>query len=382
MRVLYIAHDIRSRVGGIQRFNQRVLRCLSDIQAAGEIRCSVVALRDGSFDVGEGHGAIHVRGFHGSKLKAMSGTISRVLCGGFDLLLLDHVILSPVAALSKLRMPRSSCMMFVHGIEVWDDPAYRRATRLEKLCTRRFVDRIGSVSEFTAGRMQKAFAMPRERFAILPNAIDVPESSDGQVTAARRCANRIITVARLDEWEKGVGQVIRAMPLVRARIAGAEYVVVGSGMIRAELEKLAGECGVTPSVRFAGRVSDEELSRLYASSAVFAMPSSKEGFGIVYLEAWRYGLPVVAGNRDASPEVVDDAVNGLIVDPTSPEAIAQALVRLLEDPGYAKQLGAAGDEKLRRKYSHACFHARLRRMLLGGAASCAEEERAPAAGHP
>jgi glycosyltransferase involved in cell wall biosynthesis len=213
--------------------------------------------------------------------------------------------------------------------------------------------------------MQKAFAIPPDRFQLLPNAVDMDVASDVQPAAEPGRGSRIITVARLNEWGKGVGQVIGAMPLILANIPDAEYVIVGDGAIRGELEKLAREYGVESRVRFAGRVSDEELGRLYRGSAVFAMPSIKEGFGIVYLEAWKHRLPVVAGNRDASPEVVDDGVNGLVVDPGSHEQIARAITHLLVDQEYARQLGQNGYEKLRAEYSHEAFHARLQRILLG-----------------
>ena len=67
--------------------------------------------------------------------------------------------------------------------------------------------------------------------------------------------------------------------------------IVGDGVLRPGLESLAAQIGVERSVRFLGRLADEDLKNAYARASVFAMPSSKEGFGIVYLEAWQFGLP-------------------------------------------------------------------------------------------
>jgi glycosyltransferase involved in cell wall biosynthesis len=93
------------------------------------------------------------------------------------------------------------------------------------------------------------------------------------------------------------------------------------------------------------------------------MPSLKEGFGIVYLEAWRHGMPVLAGDRDAGREVVEHGVDGVVVDPTSEHAIADGIVRLLSDRDAAARMGEAGRRKLHREYSHQRFAARFEEAL-------------------
>jgi phosphatidylinositol alpha-1,6-mannosyltransferase len=122
--------------------------------------------------------------------------------------------------------------------------------------------------------------------------------------------------------------------------------------------------GVSGRVRFHGRLSDSELERMYQSADVFILPSKGEGFGIVYLEAWKHGLPVIAGNQDAGAEVVTHGHNGLCVDPDSPEQIAAGLIELLSAPQRAAEMGEAGRRTVSEKYSHEAFRARLAAILL------------------
>jgi phosphatidylinositol alpha-1,6-mannosyltransferase len=131
-------------------------------------------------------------------------------------------------------------------------------------------------------------------------------------------------------------------------------VVIGDGPLRGELETLARSHGVEDSVRFLGSVSDEERDSWLARADLLAMPSrlpgdgqAGEGFGIAYLEAGAHGKPVVAGNVGGALDAVLDERTGLLVDPTDPRAVAEAIVRLLRDTQLALRLGTAGAARAR-----------------------------------
>src|SRR5262249_57554726 len=131
---------------------------------------------------------------------------------------------------------------------------------------------------------------------------------------------------------KGVDYVIRALPLLLGRFPNLVYHVIGDGDDRPRLERLAVEHGVQAAVRFAGILPDADLLRHYAGATIYVMPSRGEGFGFVFLEAMAQGTPAIGGNVDATPEVIVDGVTGYLIDPTSPDAIAAAVARLLDDP--------------------------------------------------
>ena len=127
--------------------------------------------------------------------------------------------------------------------------------------------------------------------------------------------------------------------------------------------------GIETSVIFAGAVDDAELTRLYQSAAVFALPARittspprGEGFGIVFLEAAASGLPVVAGDAGPSPEVVDESM-GVLVDPRDASDVADAIVRLLADDDLRRKMGEAGREHVRECYSYEIFRARIASLL-------------------
>jgi phosphatidylinositol alpha-1,6-mannosyltransferase len=126
------------------------------------------------------------------------------------------------------------------------------------------------------------------------------------------------------------------------------------------LQCLARESGLEGAVRFLGGVTNAELGRLYRSAGVFAMPSRQEGFGLVYAEALWHGLPCIGSTRDAARDVVSDGRTGLLVPYAAPEALADAIVRILSDASLAARLGEAGAEDARRRFTYE----RFRRDLL------------------
>lgn len=166
-----------------------------------------------------------------------------------------------------------------------------------------------------------------------------------------RSRKLVRTSSSLADRYKGFDVMLRALPLVRAQLPAARWVVIGDGPLRGELERTVRAWGLNDSVVFCGHISDEELDEWFASSHVFAMPSrlpadgGGEGYGLVYLEAAARGLPCVAGNAGAVAEAVIHGETGLLVNPTDHVEMAGALVALLDDADRATALGAAGRER-------------------------------------
>jgi phosphatidylinositol alpha-1,6-mannosyltransferase len=181
----------------------------------------------------------------------------------------------------------------------------------------------------------------------IPPGVDRPERSD-QPKEARPT---VISVARLDDRYKGHDVLIRAMPLVRAKIAGAQLRIVGDGSLRRYYENLACSVGLDDGIAFLGSVDEATRNRLLERSHLFAMVSrlaangGGEGFGIVYLEAGIRGVPTVAGNVGGALDAVVNGETGLLVDPLNHVAVAQAITRLLNDADEAERMGRAAAQR-------------------------------------
>jgi phosphatidylinositol alpha-1,6-mannosyltransferase len=126
--------------------------------------------------------------------------------------------------------------------------------------------------------------------------------------------------------------VIRVLPHIFREHPEAIYLVVGDGDDRSRLQALAVECGVADKVTFVGRVEADELPDYYRLADVFVMPSTGEGFGIVFLEAMACGVPVIGGNKDGSIDPLADGAAGTAIDPDNSAALASAICSALRSP--------------------------------------------------
>jgi glycosyltransferase involved in cell wall biosynthesis len=138
------------------------------------------------------------------------------------------------------------------------------------------------------------------------------------------------------------------------------------------LKRLATELRVSQHINFRGFVSDSELRAAYAACDVFVLPSAKEGFCLVYLEAMAECKPVVAANAGGVPDVVVDGETGVLIPPGDVGALTEALLTLLDNPEMQRQLGAAGAARVQTHFSFEQFVQRLGRALAlpSGGGSC------------
>lgn len=378
-RIVHVVHERIGAVGGIQRFDLRVLRSLSALANERGYGFEVLALNGVAPGVVLPEG-IRVVTADGSRARLLRLLLARHWSGRLDLVFVAHLRLQKAIWPARLLFFRSRYLLFVHGIEAWSAGRTRRNRFAARAIVKFCVDDIVSVSRFTAQKVRDAFALKRHRVHLLPNALDLPPAA-ANVPAARPAAGRheILTVARMDPHDlpKGIPAALRAIALLVPEFPQLRYRIVGDGALRADHEALAASLGLTPHVEFLGRVPEHALETLYDDADVFLLPSSKEGFGIVFLEAWRHALPVVCGNVDASAEVVTDGVDGFTVDPHDPEAIARALRRLLDDRALRQALGQRGRDKVAREYSGAAFAERLRRIVTSEPAMLATMDSLP-----
>jgi phosphatidylinositol alpha-1,6-mannosyltransferase len=251
-----------------------------------------------------------------------------------------HVVTGP-AAISLGRILRRPVVQYVHAKELLRHQMFVRTIL-------RAADAVVAVSSYSQGLVEQV-AGRRCTIRVVHPGVDSPP--DPPAPAMSRPS--VAVVSRLADRYKGHDVLLRAFALVLKRVPDAELHIVGDGPLRPDLERLAAAVGVNGATTFHGRLSDGERDALLRASSVFAMPSrteangAGEGFGIAYVEAGAFGLPVVAGNAGGAVDAVVDGQTGLLVDPTDPTAVASALSALLDDTGRARLMGHAGWERSR-----------------------------------
>jgi glycosyltransferase involved in cell wall biosynthesis len=149
-------------------------------------------------------------------------------------------------------------------------------------------------------------------------------------------------------WKKGIRHLIEATPYILESAPDAHVVIAGDGPLRAELEANADALGVRDRVLFLGSRAD--TIELMAAFDVFVLPSVVEGMSNALLEAMAVGRPVVVTDVGGNPEVVVDGETGLVVPPADPHQLAASIVKLLEAPELAAEMGAAGRRRVLEHY--------------------------------
>jgi len=267
----------------------------------------------------------------------------------------------PALALRVARAARSADLVHTHLVhgDVYgavgarrlvstkhnDDPFRTGPFRfVERALTRR-AGRVVAITHALARFLVERVGLPPGKVTTIHYGLDDLPVAWGENPPAPvpEDARVLLAVCRL-EPQKGVDVAIRALPRVRERHPSAELVVLGEGPERAALEQLARDLDVP--VHLLGRVPD--VAAWLGRADVLVHPARWEGFGLALLEAMLAELPVVATKVSSIPEIVADGETGLLVPPDEPEALADALARVLADPG---TLGTAGRERARGEFS-------------------------------
>jgi phosphatidylinositol alpha-mannosyltransferase len=200
------------------------------------------------------------------------------------------------------------------------------------------IDAAIAVSDAAASFVRRVVRVPLE---IVPNGVDVQAFSDrGRPVEGLPAGPKILWVNRLDP-QKGFEIMLRVFEQLASDIGEVHLLVAGDGRDRVLLRSLSGD--LRSRILRLGTVPHEALPRYHAAADVFVSPATgQESFGIVLVEAMAAGVPVVASDIEGYREVVRDGVDGLLVPPNDPNALAAAIRRVLSEPELAAALKAAG----------------------------------------
>lgn len=208
-----------------------------------------------------------------------------------------------------------------------------------------------------------AEAVPPSRIVVIPNGIDVSRYP----AALARTPRRVVTTVANLRAEKGHDVLIAAVALVARGRPDAIFQIVGAGPMREALERQAREARVESMVRFLGH--REDVPQVLDSSDVFVLPSRSEAFPNGVIEAMAAGLPVVASDVGGIPELITHEQNGLLVPPGDPQALASAILRVINTPAEAATLAAAARETIEGNYSFDRMVGEFEALYAGEAAS-------------
>jgi phosphatidylinositol alpha-1,6-mannosyltransferase len=326
MRLLALLTDAFGAGGGIARYNQALLAACSQSAAVRE----VVALPRFASPSSVVPAKVRQLPPSGSRATWSARAVAVAARGGYDTVFCGHLNALPLASMIAASLC-ARLWVQVHGIEAW----HARGRVYHRGLAR--ADLVTSVSRHTRQKLLEWASLPPHRVRVLPNtfapAYARQPAADVVIPAQNRGERRIIlTVGRLSASEayKGHDRIIAAMPAILARVPKAAYWIVGSGDDQGRLRQLAQEAHVADRVVFAGHVADHDLPGYFASAHAFAMPSTGEGFGIVFLEAAASGLPVIGGSRDGSVDALADGRIGRLIDPASQDQLVAAVVEALE----------------------------------------------------
>jgi len=221
-----------------------------------------------------------------------------------------------------------------HGVEAWNiqRPALQKALQN--------ANRILAVSSYTRDRLLQEQQLDPEKVLLLPNTFDsdrfhiAPKPLYLLKRYGLSPAQKIIlTVGRLVDSQKqykGYDRLLQALPIIIKQIPNLHYLIVGKGDDRARVERIIHSLNLQSRVTLTGFIPDNELCDHYNLCDVFAMPSKREGFGIVYLEALACGKPSLGGNQDGAIDALCNGELGALVDPDNIEEIAQTLIQILQ----------------------------------------------------
>lgn len=311
--------------GGIQHYSACFVQALRELYPQAKLR--VFSKND---VVSNSETAIHAfgkwRGKSHTLVFAVAG-LAWALWERPDFIVTTHPhFMKALSWLSRLGIP---CLTAAHGIEVWGqlDGNFGKALRA--------ATGVLPVSRFTSEVIARQAGIVQDRLCVVPDTFR--ESAFWPADKAAYLMERyglqaqqpiLLTVGRLSASEryKGQDQVLLSLPSLISALPDLRYIIGGRGDDESRLRGLVDELGLRQHVIFTGFIPENELADHYRLADLYVMPSTGEGFGIVYLESLACGRPCVVGDRDASPEAIDGGRLGFVVPPRDPQRIAEAIL--------------------------------------------------------
>ena len=323
-----------SFTGGIEKFNRSFLKALHELSVDDLIDADAFSSYDHQPDE-KYFPRLRFKGFYGNRGFFVLYAIIKAL--RYNTVIIGHINLSLIGYIIKKIKPSVRIILITHGIEVWREQTGSK----KKLLL--LADNIVSVSNFTKQQLlQYNLGLDEQKIKIFPNTIDPYFKLPTLFTKPNYLLNRynipankkvLLTVTRMaySEKYKGYDDVIEALSLLKNNRNDFVYLICGKAESQEQerIEAIINQHQMWDCVKLIGYVNDNELNDHYLLSDVFIMPSKKEGFGIVFIEALACGRPVIAGNKDGSIDALQNGKLGRLVDPDNINELEKAIADTL-----------------------------------------------------
>lgn len=368
-------------VGGVQEAGRLTAAALLDIVRDSANQTTFLTLNDtpGAHVVDVSGRTVSLRGYGRAKARFVLSGINRARSlqkNSIGVVIAGHPHLALPAVLIRRFAPKLKLVVMAHGIEAWNPLSGSRRRALLQ------ADAVLAPSRFTARKLNEVQGVSPEKIHVLPWPMSTAflrfadEPADLPIPHGFPSGKIILTVGRwaASERYKGVDELIRAVAKLRPGNPDLQLVAVGDGDDLQRLIDLATSLGVSDCVHFFPGLSRKQIAGCYSRSDIFALPSTGEGFGLVFLEAMAFAKSVVGVAIGGTTDVVEDGVNGLLVPPHDVQRLSGALSQLLQDEPLRMQLGQAGAEIVPEKYSFESFRENLQ-QIVGECISAGTERR-------
>jgi len=368
LNILFLNLTAFSRIGGIEKFNKCLMLALRKMEEADFCRCSSYSLYDDFVDERYFKKETYL-GFKGNKIKFIVNSL--LSFRKFNVIIIGHIHLAVLLLwIKSFSRSTKKIVVVVHGVEV-----ARKLSKVQAWAIKR-ADKIIAVSSYTRSLILKNSSAAAETIAILPNTVDPYFSQQALLPTTLNLRNRyslekddfvLFTLARLSSKEqyKGYDKVIAAMAGLIDVYPKLKYVIAGK-YDEIELKRLLNlvdTLSLKEKVFFVGYVDENEIAAHYKMADVFIMPSSKEGFGIVFLEALLCGTPVIGGNADGTVDALNKGCWGMLVDSSSVNSIEKAIVYSINNYSLLKAKGEWYKKEVEAKFGFQEFSNQWQKLL-------------------
>ncbi len=367
MHILVLLTDLFDAIGGIQTFNRCLVKALDELAEKNNWKITILVLNDDKSVVVDKPYIREqwstYRGFANNRLQFVYAASKVAL--DVDIIFFGHVNFIPLAVFFRLINFKANIILMLHDVEI-----EKRFSLLKQIGLKR-VNKFLSNSTITRDRAICLEKLNREKFYVFPCTLEIQNDtacyykSREELFPSFSSELILLTVSRLEKVSqfKNIDMVIRSIPHILKEVPNVFYVIVGDGTDRFRLEQVAKDAGVADRVIFAGKISDEILPSYYKACDVFVLPSTNEGFGIVFLEAMNYAKPCVGVKAGGVQDIICHKETGFLSEPDDLKNLVQYLVLLLKNKDVRDSFGAGGRERLKKEFSFEIFRSRLEKIL-------------------